>query len=454
MRKLALVTIIAALTSGSAIAATQVAPQQALTMLAQQEKLFEQSVIQTAENVFTAVGFHGATTSMIVGDDGVIIVDTLMGPTSASNAFKALRQYSDKPVKAIIYTHSHGDHTGGASVFAGDDQPEIISMANFGHDHGVDPAINPIMKPRGIRQFGRKLPLEQATNRGLAPAHTIDHDRGKGHLPATYKIEGDNYKTTIAGIELEMYGVIGETNDALYLWLPNEKVLFSGDNFYQTFPNLYAIRGTGYRNVLNWADSVAQMATHKPEFVVPGHTMPIKGQQAATGALQDYSDAIRSVYDQTIVAINQGKGPDLIAHEVELPPHLKNKPYLTEFYGNIAHATRAIYAGLLGWFDGNPTNLSPLAPKQKAMKMAQLAGGVEALTIKMNTALQAEDFQWALELADHLKWLDNGDKVLAKKVKIAALRGLGAREYNAPNRNYYLSYANELESGQLSKIWF
>ena len=283
---------------------------------------------------------------------------------------------------------------------------------------------------------------------------TIDHDRGKGHLPPTVHVSADGLKTTIAGVDIELHAGPGETDDALFVWLPGEKVLFSGDNFYQAFPNLYAIRGTAYRDVLRWSDSVARMAAFKPDNLVPGHTVPITGGEIATTALEDYSEAIRNVYEQTINGINQGKSPDLIAHEVELPAHLKDKPYLVEFYGTVPHAVRAIYAGLLGWYDGNPTSLNSLLPKIQAQKMAEIAGGTKELTGKMLTALEDEEFQWALDLADHLKWLDDGDRQLARKTKIEALRGLAAREFNAPNRNYYLSYANELESGQLGEVWF
>ena len=446
--------IVLALIASVSRADTQVEPSLALKMLNDQSQQFEQQVVQVTDNVFTAVGFHGANTSMIVGTDGVIIVDTLMGPTSATNAFEALRQYSDKPVKAIIYTHSHGDHTGGASVFAGNDSPDVYAMHGFGSATGVGAALGPIMTPRGARQFGRSLPPHEVTNRGLAPANTIDHDRGKGHLPPTVSVTGDGLETTIAGVDIELHAGPGETDDALFVWLPNEKVLFSGDNFYRAFPNLYAIRGTAYRDVLRWSTSVAKMATFKPDNLVPGHTVPIMGGKDATTALTDYSDAIRSVYEQTISGINQGKSPNLIAHEVTLPAYLKDKPYLVEFYGTVPHAVKAIYAGLLGWYDGNPTSLSPLLPKIEAKKMAELAGGTDELTSKMLTALKNDDFQWALNLADHLKWLDDGDSKLARETKIGALRGLAAREYNAPNRNYYLSYANELESGQLSEVWF
>lgn len=205
--------------------------------------------------------------------------------------------------------------------------------------------------------------------------------------------------------------------------------------------------------MLNWSESVAKMAEFKPHFLVPGHTMPVRGEETAVAMLSDYSEAIRVVYDQTVQGMNEGKGPDQLAHEVKLPEHLRDKPYLIEFYGTVPHAVRAIYAGLLGWFDGNPTALNPLEPRVRAQKIARLAGGTEKLTAQMQAALAQEDYQWALELADHVKWLEDGDRELARKVKIAALRGLAAREYNAPNRNYYYSYANELEAGELSELW-
>lgn len=448
------VLCILALNATVASGQTQVEPDTALRMLHAQQQQFQKGIVEVADNIYTAVGFHGANTSMIVGNDGVIIIDTLFGPGSAEEAANAFRQYSDKPVKAIIYTHSHGDHTGGASAFVGDVQPDIYATENFGSAEGVNAAVDPVKQKRNIRQFGRRLNATESTNRGVAPANTNDTDRGKGFLQPTVTVPNSGLKTTIAGVELEFYFAPGETDDALFIWLPQEKVLFAGDNFYSSFPNLYAIRGTAYRDVLDWSESVAKMAELKPHVVVPGHTMPIRGQEAATTALQDYSEAIRSVYDQTVRGINAGKSSNQIAHEVQLPEHLKDKPYLIQFYGTVPHAVRAIYAGLLGWYDGNPTTLNPLEPKLKAQKMAELAGGTAELTAQMQAALAKQDYQWALELSDHLKWLDDADGKLARTVKIAALRGLAAREYNAPNRNYYLSYANELESGQLSEVWF
>ena len=432
---------------------TRTDPETALAMLQEQGKQFDPArVVEVTDSVFTAVGYHGATTSMIVGEDGVVIVDTLMGPTAAGNAFRALREYSDKPVKAIIYTHSHADHTGGASVFAEGDAPEIFATDLFGTVNTEIEDLQPVARKRGVRQFGRTLPPEDATNRGVAPARTFDRDRGRGFVPPTVRIP-DSYRANIAGVDIEMYAGPGETDDALFVWLPDQKVLFAGDNFYQSFPNLYAIRGTVYRDVRMWAESLAHVATFEPEHLVPGHTLPISGPQAVQ-ALLDYSAAIRSVYDQTVAGINEGKPPGVIAHEVRLPDEIGDRSYLVEFYGTVAHASRAIFAGLLGWFDGNPTSLNGLHPRAEARHVAKLAGGVEKLREKMLQALADEEFQWSMQLADHLTWLDQGHVDVARDTKIKALRALAAREYNAPNRNYYLTYARELESGALGEPWF
>lgn len=431
-------------------ARTMTSPENALAMLNEQNKHFEKRVVQVSPSVYTAVGYHGSTTSMIVGDDGIIMIDSLMGPESAGNAFAELRKYSDKPVKAIVYTHSHGDHTGGASAFIsagatiGEDF-DVIGHVGMGGGHGSDPVINAMAGKRDIRQFGRKLPKFEQTNRGLAPAGTIDHDRGTGFIPPNIHI-AEEYKTTIAGVELDLIPAAGETNDAVFIWLPKEKVLLSGDNFYQAFPNLYAIRGTPYRDVRVWARSVAKMASFEPEVLVGGHTSPIIGKKEATEALQNYSDAIQAVFDQTVAGMNEGRDPITIAQNVTLPEHLRTKPYLIEFYGTVQNASRAIYAGLVGWFDGNPTNLNPLPHAMKAAKMAKLAGGPDKLMAQFDDAIAQCDYQWALELGDNLVLLQGVDIKHVRQCQIQALRTMGSMEYNAPNRNYYLSYANEIEA--------
>ena len=170
----------------------------------------------------------------------------------------------------------------------------------------------------------------------------------------------------------------------LYVWFPAQRVLFSGDNYYKSFPNLYAIRGTPYRNVLAWIDSLNRMIAENPAAVVPGHTNPVIGENESNVSLRKQRDAIKFVHDKTVEGMNLGMTPDQLVEYVHLPQELTSDPDLGEYYGSVAWSVRSIFTGYLGWYDGNPTHLSPLLPQQEALHMAELAGGAEKLKYRKN----------------------------------------------------------------------
>lgn len=405
---------------------------------------FEKQIVQVAPNVYTGVGYAGSNASMIVGLDGVIIVDTLPGLAAAEVLKAEFREFSDKPVKAIIYTHGHVDHIGGATVFAGDDDPEIYARDNI-HVDPVDAGPgNSFSAERGARQFGRTLkPGVERINLGVGPAVQPMGGFGQGALAPTITFAGERERLTIAGIEIHLVAAPGETDDQLYVWLPESKVLFSGDNFYRSFPNIYALRGTPYRDVVQWAESLDKMAKEPAATLIPGHTRPVVGAEDVHRALIDYRDAIRFVHDKTLEGMNKGLVPDELVDYVKLPAALASRPYLTEFYGRVDTAVRAVFSGYVGWFDGNPTNLSNLAPRDEASRVATLAGGEDALLAVLMDAQKRGDHIWALRLADYLVALGT-HKNAAIDLKIESLRALADETLNAPTRNYYLSVANEL----------
>ena len=414
------------------------------TKLKAQSDEFKKELIQLGERVYMGVGYDGSNAGMIVGDDGIVIIDGLRGVGAAEELMADFRKITDKRVKALIYTHGHQDHTGGTSAFIEDPaKTRIIARAHFKEELEGNSPVKKILIQRNIRQFGRDLPDEDLVNRGVAAGRTPTDRAGKGYLPPNETFE-ESLSLTIAGINIELQAANGETNDELFIWLPDDKTLFTGDNYYKAFPNLYAIRGSQYRDVKSWGESIQRMSELPVEHLVPGHTRPLSGKEKIHKNLTDYSEAILSVYNQTIEGMNQGLSVDEICAKVQLPAHLKDAENLQEFYGSVPWGVRSIFFHLVGWFDGNPSQLYPLTPKSEAEQIVKLAGGVDKIKQQFQQAIKEKNHQWGMQLADYLLALDKNDTT-AKQMKIQALRKAAATQINAPARNYYLSVARELE---------
>lgn len=410
-----------------------------------------EDIISLADNVWMSVGHTVSNVGMIVGDDGVVIIDTGMMVVDARRILVEFRKITDKPVKAIVYTHGHGDHTGGSSVFAEGATPDVWARENFNAENKVfaQSGLQPLFRARGARQGGFRLPRELRINNGIAPVKypkkggAIFGSKQGGVVLPNKLFGGESTTITYAGITLKLVSAPGETSDQMFIWYGDKKVLFSGDNFYQSFPNLYAIRGAGYRDVKAWYQSVDKMIGYDSVAVMPGHTRPIKGRQEVKAALTDYRDAIKFVYDKTIEGMVNGMTPDELVEYVKLPKHLAEKDYLGEYYGSVAWGVRSIFNGHVGWFDGNPTRMDPLPPVEQAKRMAALVGGQGALLQAARNALGSGDEKWAAQLCDHLIALDPGGSA-PRMLKADALSIQAEKMLTATGRNYMLTYAQEL----------
>lgn len=435
---------------GSLLLASTVAHAQeteATKKLRARSSEFREAIIKVADGVYTSVGHTVSTVSMIVGSDGVIIVDTGLDAVVARKILDEFRKITNKPIKAVIFTHGHGDHTGGAGVFVEKDEPEVWARANFGSEsRPLRLAGLSIQQLRGARQGGFLLPPKLRINNGVAPAH-LPHRTGNPFVSAevepTHTFESERRKLSVSGVEIVLLATPGETEDQLCVWLPRQKVLFSGDNFYKSFPNLYAIRGTPYRDVRQWGASLTRMLDLSPDALVGGHTRPILGKTEVKQVLTDFRDAVQFVHDKTVEGMNKGLTPDQLVEYVKLPQHLAEKDYLVEYYGNVQWSVRSVFNGYLGWFDGNPSNLCPLTPREEAVRIAKLAGGEGALLERAREALEANDHQWAAQLADYLIAL-NDETPEAKRIKADALTKLAENCITATGRNYYLTVAQQL----------
>ena len=394
--------------------------------------------------IHIAVGFGIANSIMIEGEGGNIIVDVTDSVSEAEKVYSFFKKKNSNPIKAIIYTHNHGDHTFGAEYFIKSQEDKPIVIAHESTDYYVQRImgiINPIISKRSTRMFGTLLPDDQFINAGIGPSLNVsDSPIGYVEPDTVFK---DELKLKIAGINLELYHAPGETNDQIFVWLPDHKALLPGDNIYNTFPNLYTIRGTTHRNVIGWVKSLDHMRSFDPEYLFPSHTKPLSGEDVMN-SLTIYRDAIQYVHDQTIRLMNEGYYPDEIIELIELPDELSSSSFLREFYGTIRWSVKSIYSGYLGWFNENPADLDPLSRKEKAIRISNLAGGDENLFNELKRAVKDEDMQWALQLSEHLINLEYKISE-TNKLKSKALFYEGIRSSNPNKRNYFLTVAMEID---------
>ena len=411
--------------------------------LAAHSKIFEKGVKKVTENIHVAIGFGIANAIMIEGDDGLIIVDTMTTREEALEVLAAFRRISPKPIQAIIYTHSHPDHVLGADVFASESNPEVYAHETTAHHvKHLLTEIRPAIGMRSMRMYGNFLPPDQVPNVGIGPMVGIGPNSTVGFVQPTHTFS-DRLVSEVAGVRFELIHLPGETDDQIAVWLPDQKVLLPGDNFYWAFPNLYTIRGTSFRNLKNWYQSIDKMRDLEPEYLVPSHSRPITTPSRIETILTDYRDAIQFVHDQAIRGMNMGMTPAELAEHIQLPPHLSQAPYLQPFYGKVSWSVRSMFTGHLGWFDGDSATLQPLSRREQAALMARLAGGQDALLKHAHKLVQEQSHQAALQLTGHLMQL-NPELQAARDLRVQALTALAEAEQNPNARHYYLTEALEI----------
>lgn len=410
-------------------------------LIKQAEHGFPKGVSKITEGVYFALGFGGSNAILVEGQSSCLLIDTLNGCEVAQEALTEFQKITTKPIKTIIFTHFHHfDHTSGAGVFANDDC-EIIARAPSYPQYGKSHLLKDIAGIRGARQFGAGLTPEEVISVGIGPRNNINSS--KCVLPPTRLFSEEKLSLTIDGIPVLLVAAPGETDDQLFVWLPDHGVLCCGDNYYHSFPNLYPIRGGQYRDINAWIGVLDNMLAYDIQYLLPGHSQAIIGHETIKHHLTTYREALNYVLEETLKGMNEGLTMDQLVETVKLPAHLVHLPHLQEYYGTVAWSVRAIYTGYLGWFDGNPTKLGQLPIKTRAEKTLDLMGGAPKVLQAAQEAFQNQDEQWTVELCDIL--LDAQQLVSeAKLLKAQGLMNLGRLQTSANGRHYYIAYAKEL----------
>ena len=415
--------------------------------LTEHSKVMEQTVYQSAQCIYTAVGFGLENPVMIEGQDGIIIVDPAETIEMMEAVMKQFRSITDKPVKAVIVTHNHGDHWGGMSVCVTKEQGErneVTVIAGELFEEFFSKASGELLDirmGRAVFMYGSVLPMgeEGYVNLGCGPV--LSKGSSKFVRPNTLVSQKQPLKLQIAGIELEIFSCEAETEDAICVYLPQQKALIVGDAIQgEIFPNLYTVRGES-RDAKKWYSGIDLLRSYEPEVLIGTHMRPLEGKEKCMALLTDYRDAIQYTHDQAIRMMNRGYTADYAIEQLQkLPPHLYERERMGEYYGTFVQGVRGVYDRYLGWFSGEPSALNPISPAQSAEGYITLMGGREQVLKHGQTAFDKGEFQWCAQLLSLLIQKDPNDKE-ALVLKAAAVRQLGYQQANATWRNWYLTCA-------------
>ena len=337
-------------------------------------------VREVAENIHYATGV--GNTIMITTSEGVVLFDTGLVIQSANQLQILKDTVSDADVRYIILSHSHADHIGGTRFWM-DEGTDIIAHQNFEEEQ---------------RYLSELQPYQYDRNRTLFPWMPAWEDRPDialmrygGIVPTITVDDWETYAFTLGGIEFQVIGAPGaEGADNAVLWLPQQKVLISGDFFgpqFPQFPNIFTMRGEKVRKPVEYIKSLDRLIALNPDVILPSHLDPTIGAEKIRKGMQRIRDAVQYVHDETIAGMNAGKTVNQLMKEIKLPPNLE----LVQNHGRVDWAVKSIWEYYMGWFRfESTTELYPIPAQDVYADLAQIAGNENLIALANNYLIQGE----------------------------------------------------------------
>jgi len=396
--------------------------------------------IKINEVIFQATGFGNSF--LIKTTEGNVIVDTSLS-VNAPRHKKLLEAIDDGPIKYIILTHAHGDHTGGVELWREEDT-EIIAQEEHFEFVNYQYRLRSLFGQRNAAQFPA-LAGSIAQSRSNIPEPVNQDDNYGAEIKPTILFD-DEYRFELGGIEFVIMHSPGETYDHLTVWLPQYSAAFVGDNYYESFPNMYTLRGTKPRWALDYANSIDKILALEPEILIPSHGDAIFGNTNIEAAAGRYRDAIVYVHDQTVLGMNQGKDVYTLMEEIKLPADLD----IGEGYGSIAWSVRGIFENYIGWFDGNPATMFSTPPSDVYPDIVALAGGADAVGKLAMAYFESDAFELALHAAD-IALKANPTNETALNARLAALNKLLENSDNSNESGWLRFGIRQTESAAIGQ---
>lgn len=418
--------------------------------------LAKHGLFKVAEGVWQVRGFDAANATFIAGRTGWIVIDPLTATETAKAALDLVgEKLGARPVVALIYTHSHADHFGGArgmvsqaDVDAG--KVQVIAPAGF-LEHAVSENViaGPAMSRRANFQFGITLP-EGPTGQVSVGIGTAVASGTQSLVPPTVDIAKSGQTLTVDGVRIEFQLTPStEAPAEMNLYFPDLKLLDLAENANATQHNVLTPRGALVRDAKAWADYLSgSIALYggRTDTLMTSHAWPRFGRAEIGDYLEKHRDAYKYLHDQSVRLMNDGLLPAEIANRLKLPPALDDEWYNRGYYGTLSFNSRAVYQRYMGWYDANPAHLAPLEPADEAQRYVAMMGGAAKVLAAAQAAYDKGDDRWAGELLNRLVMADASNRA-ARELLAKTYERQGAAAESAIWRNMYLTGAAELRNG-------
>ena len=428
-------------------------------------------LFEVVEGIYQVRGYDMSNLTVIAGDTGWVLFDPLMSVECAQAAMQLIeKNLGQRPVKAVIISHCHVDHFGGIK---GVMSPEDAADSALSIAEQLSSGKIPVIVPEGFTEhavaenvyagqaMGRRANYQYGTLLEAGVTGKLAMGIGMGQstgtisfITPTYEITQSGETITIDGIELEFQLTPGtEAPAEMNTWLPQFKALWVAENCTGTLHNLYTLRGAQVRDGADWAKYITEAITlygAEAEVTFQSHNWPHWGNDVVNDYMTGTAAVYKFINDQTLTYINQGYTSDEISNMIELPEALAKNWYTRQYYGTVAHNSKAVYQKYMGWYDANPVNLNPLSPSDSAVKWVEYLGDTDEVLRMAKADYEAGEYQWVAEITNVLVYADP-DNTAARLLCADALEQLGYQAESGPWRNAYLTAALELRSGNAAE---
>ncbi len=413
-------------------------------------------LFEVVPGIYQVRGMDLSNTSFVEGDEGVVVIDTLLSAETGAAALALYRTHrGERPVKAVVYTHSHADHFGGVKGFVTQEEVDSGQVRIFAPEGFIEHAVSEnvyagtAMARRAAYMYGAALARGPQRQVGAGLGQTVSTGTVSLIAP-TDIVSATGHEEVVDGVRMVFQMAPGtEAPAEMLIHLPGFRALCAAEDATHTLHNLLTLRGAVVRDPHGWAYYLTEtidLFGDGTDVVFASHHWPVWGADRVVEFLTTQRDLYAYLHDQTLRMLNDGLvGPE-IAERFVLPPALENAWNARGYYGSVSHNVKAVYQRYLGWFDGNPAHLWEHPPVERATRYVDIMGGADRVVEKARAAYESGDYRWVAEVVNHVVFAEP-DHAAARELLADTYEQLGYGAENGTWRNFFHSAVTELRDG-------